>query len=46
LVLLVVDWRADFGLFWPAMFATRMMRFVNEVGGKKELAPSPKVNPL
>jgi hypothetical protein len=25
LVLLVVDWRADFGLLWPAMFATRMM---------------------
>jgi hypothetical protein len=25
LVLLVVDWRADFGLLWPAMFATRLM---------------------
>jgi hypothetical protein len=25
LVLLVVDWRADFGLLWPAMFATRMV---------------------
>jgi hypothetical protein len=25
MVLLVVDWRADFGLLWPAMFATRMM---------------------
>jgi hypothetical protein len=25
LVLVVVDWRADFGLLWPAMFATRMM---------------------
>jgi hypothetical protein len=24
-VLLIVDWRADFGLLWPAMFATRMM---------------------
>jgi hypothetical protein len=23
--LLVVDWRADFGLLWPAMFATRLM---------------------
>ena len=25
LVLIVVDWRADFGRLWPAMFATRMM---------------------
>jgi hypothetical protein len=25
MLLLVVDWRADFGLLWPAMFATRMM---------------------
>jgi hypothetical protein len=25
MVLLVIDWRADFGLLWPAMFATRMM---------------------
>jgi hypothetical protein len=25
MVLLVVDWRAGFGLLWPAMFATRMM---------------------
>jgi hypothetical protein len=25
MVLLVVDWRADFGLLWPAMFAMRMM---------------------
>jgi hypothetical protein len=25
MVLLVVDWHADFGLLWPAMFATRMV---------------------
>jgi hypothetical protein len=25
MILLVVDWRADFDLLWPAMFATRMM---------------------
>jgi hypothetical protein len=25
MVLLVVDWRADFGLLWPAMFAMRML---------------------
>src|SRR5580704_16347550 len=24
-MLFAVDWRADFGLLWPAMFATRMM---------------------
>jgi hypothetical protein len=24
-VLAIVDWRADFGLLWPAMFATRMI---------------------
>jgi hypothetical protein len=24
-VLTIVDWRADFGMLWPAMFGTRMI---------------------